>query len=309
MTASCTARRRDGCSAALAIHREGIAHVFETEDAPELQRIFSQGYHAVVGNPPYIAVQDGALRDAYRRYASCHGQYVLTVPFMERFFELAIVESPNGALAAGFVGKITGNSFMKREFGAPLVEAFLPSVDLQTLIDTSGAYIPGHGTPTVILFGRNRPPVARTLRVLDGIRGEPRQPSDPARGLVWTSIETIGGHASRSGPIRSCAVVVERSELEQHPMTLGLGRDLRRRAGIGASRPSQMPQPIWRVFGDVECRRRSSILPLALSRRCDADGFSWPLVVGDAVRDWAIRDLGATLLSIRRARPGHRRGR
>ena len=39
---------------------------------------------------------------------------------------------------------------MKREFGAPLVEKFLPSVDVQTVIDASGAYIPGHGTPTVM---------------------------------------------------------------------------------------------------------------------------------------------------------------
>ena len=54
---------------------ENIAHVFETEDAAELKRILGRGYHAVVGNPPYIAVQDSALRDAYRaRYASCHGQ-------------------------------------------------------------------------------------------------------------------------------------------------------------------------------------------------------------------------------------------
>ena len=57
---------------------------------------------------------------------------------------------------------------MKREFGAPLVEKFLPSVDVQTVIDASGAYIPGHGTPTILLFGRSRPPVLPTMRVVDG---------------------------------------------------------------------------------------------------------------------------------------------
>jgi hypothetical protein len=154
-------------------YREGIRHVFETEDASELQRILGQGYHAVVGNPPYIAVGDSALRDAYRaRYPSCHGKYVMTVPFMERFFELARPENPKETgVQAGFVGKITGNTFMKREFGAPLVERFLPSVDVQTVIDCSGAYIPGHGTPTVLVFGRSRPPVGPILRVLDGVRG------------------------------------------------------------------------------------------------------------------------------------------
>jgi hypothetical protein len=94
-----------------------VAHVFEAEDAPELTRILGRGYHAVVGNPPYIAVQDRALRELYRvRYTSCHGKYVLTVPFMERFFELARVAGADGRNRAGFVGKITGSSFMKREF-------------------------------------------------------------------------------------------------------------------------------------------------------------------------------------------------
>ena len=67
---------------------------------------------------------------------------------------------------AGYVGMITTNSFMKREFGAKLIEEYLPTVDLTHVIDTSGAYIPGHGTPTVILFGRHRTPVRR-----DGAHG------------------------------------------------------------------------------------------------------------------------------------------
>ena len=52
---------------------------------------------------------------------------------------------------------ITANSFMKREFGKKLIEKFLPSRDLTHVVDTSGAYVPGHGTPTVILFGRHQP--------------------------------------------------------------------------------------------------------------------------------------------------------
>ena len=56
------------------------------------------------------------------------------------------------------------------------------------MIDTSGAYIPGHGTPTVILVGRSRRPVGDTVRAVLGVRGEPGQPADPAKGLVWTEI-------------------------------------------------------------------------------------------------------------------------
>ena len=80
---------------------------------------------------------------------------------MERFFELAIAAERCGNRAAGYVGMITANSFMKREFGKKLIEEYIPRWDLTHVIDTSGAYIPGHGTPTVILFGRNRRPVQR----------------------------------------------------------------------------------------------------------------------------------------------------
>ena len=81
---------------------------------------------------------------------------------------------------------ITANSFMKREFGKKLIEELLPRrSDLTHVIDTSGAYIPGHGTPTVILFGRNRTPPGRSVRAVMGIRGEPSTPDDPAQGLVW----------------------------------------------------------------------------------------------------------------------------
>ena len=89
---------------------------------------------------------------------------------------------------AGYVGMLTANSFMKREFGKKLIEQFFPGVDLTHVIDTSGAYIPGHGTPTVILLGRNRPPVLDTVRAIMGIRGEPTTPADPEQGLVWQSI-------------------------------------------------------------------------------------------------------------------------
>ena len=122
-----------------------------------MNRILGQQYHVVVGNPPYVTVKDKAVNKLYRaRYSTCHRQYSLAVPFIERSFELALPSS--NCELAGHVGMITANSFMKREFGKKLVESFLPTVDLTHVIDASGAYIPGHGTPTVILFGRHRAP-------------------------------------------------------------------------------------------------------------------------------------------------------
>ncbi len=125
-------------------------------------------YHAVFANPPYITVRDEAENKEYRkRYASCYRQYSLSVPFAERIFKLAIRGSLEG-VGAGYTGQITANSFMKREFGKKLIEEYFAyQVDLTHVIDTSGAYIPGHGTPTVILFGRTMfprrgPPSARS---------------------------------------------------------------------------------------------------------------------------------------------------
>jgi hypothetical protein len=121
----------------------GLAHAYASEDLSEVQRILGQQYHAVVGNPPYIVVKDAALNAAYRKqYASCHMKYSLGAPFTERFFELAI--TGRDSQGAGFVGLITANSFMKREFGSKLIEQVLPRLDLTHVVDTSGAYIPGH---------------------------------------------------------------------------------------------------------------------------------------------------------------------
>jgi len=140
-------------------------------------------YHAVVGNPPYITPRDGKLRDAVRRaYPEvCSGKYSLALPFSVLMTRLA--------KPAGRVTQLTANSFMKREFGRRFITEYLPRLDLEWVIDTSGCYIPGHGTPTVILSWRHQRPQGRTVTTVRGNRGEPRVPENPARGLVWRAIE------------------------------------------------------------------------------------------------------------------------
>lgn len=272
-----------------AAYREGIEHLFETEDGPELHRILGQGYHAVVGNPPYIAVQDAALRDAYRnRYDSCHGKYVMTVPFMERFFELARPDESH----SGFVGKITGNNFMRREFGKPLVEVFLPSVDVQAVIDASGAYIPGHGTPTVLIFGRARPPIVATLQVLDALRGEPTPPVDPARGQVWSAIETLVDRPGEENRFMRSSEI-ERAELFVHPMTLGAGRAVKKR--LESSLPLSSLGPSVGVVA-ISAEDDVFIRPLdAWGRGGVATDYLRPMVAGDGCRDWVVESPEAAL--------------
>lgn len=198
-----------------------LAHVFDVEDRDKLDKILGQQYHAVVGNPPYIVVKDKALNVAYRaRYGTCHRQYSLGVPFTERFFDLTLAAKGNHP--AGYMGMITTNSFMKREFGKKLIEEYLPNKDLTHVVDTSGAYIPGHGTPTVILFARNQRPKLDTLRAVLGIRGEPSTPADAAEGKVWRSVVNL---LEKPGSENAYLSVVDqdRGQYGKHPWSVGGG--------------------------------------------------------------------------------------
>jgi hypothetical protein len=153
-------------------------------DVVSFPGILAEGrYDVVIANPPYVTPKDSVMRDAVRAaYPEvCHRKYSLAVPFEPLFHRLC--------KPGGYVARLTANSFMKREFGKRLVEDYFPTIDMQWIIDTSGAYIPGHGTPTVILVSRNQPPSGDTVRTVLGIRGEPSAPANPAAGLVWRSIE------------------------------------------------------------------------------------------------------------------------
>ncbi|XIE80598.1 BREX-2 system adenine-specific DNA-methyltransferase PglX [Streptomyces sp. SBR177] len=166
---------------------------YETEDVHEHPGILDPGrYHVVVGNPPYITVKDEKLNKLYRKlYDACGGTYALSVPFAQRFFELAKTGNASSGHGYGMVGQITANSFMKREFGTRLIETYFGhEVELTEVVDTSGAHIPGHGTPTVLLVGRPRAGSSRstTIRTVRSVRGEPSVPEVASEGFVWKSI-------------------------------------------------------------------------------------------------------------------------
>lgn len=268
---------------------EGLEHAYATEDLTQVKHILGRQYHAVVGNPPYIVVKDAALNAAYRkRYASCHRQYSLGCPFTERFFELALTGERYGQ--AGYVGLITANSFMKREFGSKLIEQVLPRLDLTHVIDTSGAYIPGHGTPTVILLGCHRPPhdelnsASNTVRAVMGIKGEPSKPDDAANGLVWRAIvDQIDRPGSESEFVS--AVDTPRATLSKHPWSMGGGgaADLRSLIEEQRTRLKSLPADLGYlvITGEDNCL----MLPRAA---CFRQGFdrTMPIVEGDSVRDW-----------------------
>ena len=264
----------------------GLAHAYASEDLDEVNRILGRQYHAVMGNPPYIVVKDAALNAAYRKTypASCHMKYSLGAPFTQRFFELAV--TGNGR-PAGFVGLITANSFMKREFGSKLIEQVLPRLDLTHVVDTSGAYIPGHGTPTVILFGRHRAPLDDAVRTVMGIKGEPSTPDDPARGLVWSAIVGQIDHAGSESDFVSVGDT-PRSTFAKHPWSIGGGgaADLKELIEQAETRLAQVIREIG-VFGisaadEVLLANQSTFKRLGTEAQVVR-----PVLSGDELRDWS----------------------
>ncbi len=265
-----------------------LAFVYETEDRDALRRILGRQYAAVVGNPPYITVKDKALNQAYRdRFNSCSGKYSLSVPFYERFFELAT--AGDGSNPAGFVGMITANSFMKRNFGKKLVTDFIPLWDLTHVIDTSGAYIPGHGTPTVILLGQNRPPLRANVRAVLGIRGEPSTPADPAKGEVWRSI--IEG-VDEPGFENDFVSVDDKPRrlFGSHPWTLTGGGAVELKAKIESVGKSDLASQV-QVIGVLGMTNADDVMfaPQQTFVRAGIEGvFYRNMVTGDLVRDWTL---------------------
>ncbi|WP_347238039.1 BREX-2 system adenine-specific DNA-methyltransferase PglX, partial [Dietzia sp. B44] len=264
-----------------------------TEDEANLRRVLRRGqYDVVVGNPPYITVKDKALNVRYREvYGYCKGSYALTVPFMEQFHALAR-RGDLGSAGAGWIGQITSNSFMAREFGVPLIEEFFERIDLREIIDTSGAYIPGHGTPTVTIISRNRPIESKTrrknrfVRAVLGIQGEPGAPEDPAQGIVWRSIVEhieVPGHEDQWISVLD----LPREMLSAHPWSL--------QGGSAPKVTEQIALATRSMLGDVQSAIGRTthtgsdpafFVPLS-ARRTHRLAQTVPLVTGESVRDYS----------------------
>ena len=251
-------------------------------------------YHVVVGNPPYITVKDKQENRAYRKaYPSCHREYSLAVPFAERFFQLAI-HGDSHDRHAGYVGQITANSFMKREFGQKLIEEFFPTVDLTHVIDML-KFIARFWNAAVTLIGPLRilwP--GSTVRVALRIRGERAQPDDPAKGYVWQAIiHQIDRPGSASEWIS--VVDISRDRLAKHPWSLSGGGALELRNSIESRQARTLSDAASSIgYGAISGEDDAFILPdLATARRLRADAIS-RLVSGDAVRDHQISSVLVT---------------
>ncbi|GGW82727.1 BREX-2 system adenine-specific DNA-methyltransferase PglX [Streptomyces lomondensis] len=267
---------------------------YATEDVHEYPEILRPGrYHVVVGNPPYITVKDKTLNALYRElYPACAGKYALSVPFAQRFFELAKRGDGEGR-GYGMVGQITANSFMKREFGAKLIEGYFGhAVELAEVIDTSGAYIPGHGTPTVILVGRQRGGDGRSpfIRTVRSVQGEPSAPDNAADGLVWQAIvEQIDKPGSVSRWV-SVDDLDRKKYFGKQPWILADG-GLELNLSIEENAVGQLRSELSRDIGFASFPGQDDAFisdPSALGRQGVEATCARSLIVGEVVRNWSV---------------------
>lgn len=253
-----------------------------------LRPLLKPKFQVVVGNPPYITERDPARKEYHRekvgkqrRYVSAYREYSLAAPFIERSLQLAT--------QGGRVGLIVGNNFMKREFGKPLIEEVLASVDLELVIDSSQAVIPHHGTATVLLFVRNQAPALETVRAVMGKRGDAGVPEDPAKGKVWNSI--VEGFASPGYASEFVSVAnVPRETFDKHPWSLGGGGAAELRERIERSAGERLESVVDSIGfmcitkqDDVYVQERATLLRLGCERE-----WVRSFAIGGMVRDWSI---------------------
>jgi hypothetical protein len=302
----------------------GEVFTYRTEDVEEYVKevdLLGRGsYHVVVGNPPYITVADAQESQNYRNtYWACSGKYALSVPFAQRIFELA-VRAGGSQRNGGFTGQITANSFMKREFGKVLIESFFhggpykdpqtkrrdnyPGVELTHIIDTSGAYIPDHGTPTVILIGRHQMArQANPIRAVLGVRGEPEPPKDATQGLVWQEIvRTVGNLRAESAWVS--AEDAERARFAKFPWSLSGAGAATVMAAIDGNCAHKLREVIFSTgFHDILGEDDVFSAAHALSSWKLRGAPYKALVTGESLREWTSTAYSSALWPYRDNKP------
>ncbi len=158
------------------------------------RRSWSARFHVVVGNPPYITPKDVRKRDDYRVFwpqSAARSQVRLSAPFAERLLRSRVC-------LGAFVGQITANSFMKREFGKKLIDEGAAAVGSDAVSLTRAApTFPGHGTPTVILLARNAGECEVPVWAIVGKRGEPRSAGGVRPWTAWCGQASHRGRVAR----------------------------------------------------------------------------------------------------------------
>ena len=167
----------------------------------------------------------------------------------------------------------------------------MPRIDLTHVIDTSGAYIPGHGTPTVILFARNQRPVSNTIRAVMGIRGEPSTPDDPSQGLVWSAIV---GQVDLPGSQSEFVSVADspREVFHKHPWSIGGGGTSELKERLDQVAGISLAASVESIgFASFTGQDEAFVADSKSLRRAELPVYYIKqFVIGDTVRDWSVHD-------------------
>jgi len=267
------------------------ATLMPSDSRAALVEIYAHKFHAVVANPPYITERDEAKKayhreqlDGRRRYVTAHADYSLVGPFIERCHQLAV--------HGGFVGVIVSNAFTRKPTGKPLVEQVLGRFDLNLVVDSSKVNIPHHGTPTVLLFLRNRPPSQTAVSAAVAKRSAPDSGSLGGTPKAWLSLVSAA-HSESFEDDLAYGLTVPRESIQTHPWTFG--------PAIATSLKELMENASNRRLIDLGAEiGRTTVcgaepvysLDRAEAERIGVSNLLVSVVAGHAVRDWCINPLG-----------------
>ena len=254
-----------------------------------LRPILRNGFHVIVGNPPYITERDPDRRRYHRervgrspRYVSAYRTYSLGVVFVERMVQLSIQGSTR-------IGVIIGNAFAKGKFGKAFVNTVISQIGLQKVIDSSGVRLSDHGTPTVLLIGRCGYHQSKDVFVVTARKAEPAG-SAADGGQAWRSIVTANAQGTLSDEFVSTKVI-DRTVFARHPWTMfgGAAHLYDEISSRFTHRLSDVIQvPIGRsirtgddeaFIADPDVFQRHGVSEALLTRR---------IISGDELRNWAL---------------------
>ena len=249
----------------------------------------NDGFDVIVGNPPFVTARNPDKRELWRKRwpQVCVGTYQLVCPFFELAFGLL--------RASGELGFIVSNGFAKRNFGKPLIERFLSTVEVQKLVDCSGLLFPGHGTPTCLLFGGARNPRPELpIRIAAILPGGGDLRSVPEDSPLW---HTLAAHHDEPGFANTAVVVSDRkrSEMSKWPWTF----DSSTAPTLHLLSAERIPLlRFLNSYGSLFDTHKDDVFmpPPELIRRFDieTEGIA-RFAVGDQIRNWQLLDSGFVL--------------
>jgi type I restriction-modification system DNA methylase subunit len=141
------------------------SHSAFLEEQEEIDAIKNKRFDFVVGNPPYVRVQtlDYKSRDLYKKeYKSAYKQFDLYVLFVERGISWLKDKA--------FLGYITSNKFLKREYGKEIRKILTNEGKLLQLVDLTQIKIFKEATndPVISVFRKTTgPQMLKYVEVMD----------------------------------------------------------------------------------------------------------------------------------------------